>query len=283
MTNTNTLPNHINLDALQQAASWIQRADGLIIAAGAGMGVDSGLPDFRGKEGFWRAYPALAQLNIDFEDIANSELFFNNPELAWGFYGHRWRLYQQAQTRNGFQILKKWLSRKKEGGWVYTSNVDGQFQAAGFDAQKIVECHGSLFQLQCSTPCHQSTWTAAGFQPQVDMAQCRLSNALPQCPHCGETARPNILLFNDHSWVNKAEEATRQFESWLPWLQKPVVIELGAGTHVPSIRNLSARLAQHHHCPLIRINPDDCTTPYPQSIGLQGGALSVLTAIDALL
>ena len=50
--------------------SPFDQADGLLITAGAGMGVDSGLPDFRGTEGFWRAYPALAQAHIRFESIA---------------------------------------------------------------------------------------------------------------------------------------------------------------------------------------------------------------------
>ena len=45
-------------EAVELAAALIDQADALIVAAGAGMGIDSGLPDFRGKEGFWRAYPA---------------------------------------------------------------------------------------------------------------------------------------------------------------------------------------------------------------------------------
>ncbi|HOB44658.1 MAG TPA: NAD-dependent deacetylase, partial [Zoogloea sp.] len=53
-----------------EAARLIAAADGLLVAAGAGMGVDSGLPDFRGNAGFWRAYPALADARIAFEEIA---------------------------------------------------------------------------------------------------------------------------------------------------------------------------------------------------------------------
>jgi len=70
----------------------IHSCSGLLIAAGAGMGVDSGLPDFRGKEGFWRAYPPLLKLGIRFEEMANPRWFTENPELAWGFYGHRYNL-----------------------------------------------------------------------------------------------------------------------------------------------------------------------------------------------
>ena len=65
----------------------LQQADYVIITAGAGMGVDSGLPDFRGNEGFWRAYPPLKRLNIDFVSMANPMWFRENPKLAWAFYG----------------------------------------------------------------------------------------------------------------------------------------------------------------------------------------------------
>ena len=80
----------------QQAAQVIADADALVIAAGAGMGVDSGLPDFRGNEGFWRAYPALAKANLNFAEVASPRTFVQDPSLAWGFYGHRLDLYRKT-------------------------------------------------------------------------------------------------------------------------------------------------------------------------------------------
>ena len=65
--------NHETLFA--RASDLISQADGLIIGAGAGMGVDSGLPDFRGDEGFWRAYPALGRQGLDFQSIASPQAF----------------------------------------------------------------------------------------------------------------------------------------------------------------------------------------------------------------
>ena len=56
---------------LRQAAESIKAADALLVTAGAGMGVDSGLPDFRGTQGFWRAYPVLAKLGLSFEEMAD--------------------------------------------------------------------------------------------------------------------------------------------------------------------------------------------------------------------
>src|SRR5262249_50285934 len=81
--------NAIDADLIAQAAREIASADALIIGAGAGMGVDSGLPDFRGDQGFWRAYPVYEKLGLSFSSMANPRWFRTDPEMAWGFYGHR--------------------------------------------------------------------------------------------------------------------------------------------------------------------------------------------------
>jgi NAD-dependent SIR2 family protein deacetylase len=126
-------------EQLKLAADWIRDADGILIAAGAGMGVDSGLPDFRGTHGFWNAYPALKAEGIGFQDIANSEAFQRNPIRAWGFYGHRLNLYRRTVPHAGYDILRRWSSMKERGAFVFTSNVDGHFQKAGFPETRILE------------------------------------------------------------------------------------------------------------------------------------------------
>jgi len=63
------------MDAAQKAAGHIRNASGLLVTCGAGFGVDSGLPDFRGKEGLWRAYPPLAKLGLSFEEMADPQWF----------------------------------------------------------------------------------------------------------------------------------------------------------------------------------------------------------------
>ncbi len=65
-----------------RAASLIDQADLLLVAAGAGMGVDSGLPDFRGNEGFWKAYPALARAQLAFASVASPRTFEDDAALA---------------------------------------------------------------------------------------------------------------------------------------------------------------------------------------------------------
>jgi NAD-dependent SIR2 family protein deacetylase len=90
--------------AIEQAAALTASGDALVIAAGAGKGVDSGLPDFRGNAGFWKAYPALASKGTAFTDIAVPAAFRASPHRAWGFYGHRVALCRQTRPHVGRSV-----------------------------------------------------------------------------------------------------------------------------------------------------------------------------------
>src|SRR5205807_8052746 len=95
---------------IRAAADAVRGADALLITAGAGMGVDSGLPDFRGPEGFWKAYPPYRELGLRFQQLANPQHFAVDPHLAWGFYGHRLNLYRSAKPHDGYRILLDWAT-----------------------------------------------------------------------------------------------------------------------------------------------------------------------------
>lgn len=271
-------------DALERAAEAVARAEALVITAGAGLGVDSGLPDFRGTEGFWRAYPPLAHLGLRFEELANPSHFERDPSLAWGFYGHRLGLYRRVEPHRGYEVLHRWAQMAPAGGFVFTSNVDGHFQRAGFSEDRVVECHGSLLHLQCSRPCGRQIWNADGIEVSVDESTFRARPPLPTCPHCGAVARPNVLMFGDWHWVS--ERTSIQEERFRGWLDEVdgelTVVELGAGTAVPTVRLTSEHLARRPGAFLVRVNPRDCRVP-PSAVSLASGALQALDAIDARL
>ena len=266
----------LNTD-LQQAAAWLRAADGLLITAGAGMGIDSGLPDFRGPGGFWAAYPALGRARIAFESIANPAAFDSDPALAWGFYGHRLALYRRSKPHPGFRLLLGMAAEKPHGAWVFTSNVDGQFATAGFAAERICEIHGSIHHLQCSQPCCDAIWPASEFRPDVDEEHCRLRNEAPHCPRCAAIARPNILMFNDGNWIERRTALQYQrLHGWLGSVERLVCIELGAGTHIPTVRRFSEQAGGR----LIRINPLETALPDPAcGLSLPLGALAGCQAL----
>jgi NAD-dependent SIR2 family protein deacetylase len=264
---------------LARAAQLLDDAGALLVCAGAGMGVDSGLPDFRGNQGFWKAYPALAQAGIAFHEIANPASFDTGPLLAWGFYGHRLALYRATVPHAGFAVLRELAARLPGGAFVFTSNVDGQFQRAGFGEDGIVEYHGSIHHLQCSLPCSPAIWPADGVDPDVDVAACRLRSPLPRCPHCGALARPNILMFNDGAWLEaRAAAQLERLRAWRARVDKPVVIELGAGLAIPSVR----RMSEAQGAPLIRINPRDAQLDGHPGVAISLRAGEALAALSSL-
>ena len=265
-----------------RAAAAVTGADALLITAGAGMGVDSGLPDFRGNEGFWRAYPPIARLGISFFDMANPLWFQRDPELAWGFYGHRLNLYGNTVPHEGFAILRRWTAEMKEGSFVFTSNVDGHFQKAGFDDDRVIECHGSIGHLQCARPCRDEIWTGRDLRIDVDEETLRAVSPLPRCSACGALARPNVLMFSDWHWLpNRTSGQEHRFDSWLGTVAGTslAIIELGAGSAVPTVRMTSERLASRPGATLVRINPREPQVPHGH-ISLSLGALEALEAID---
>ena len=271
--------------ALRAAAEAIRQCrSGLLVTAGAGMGVDSGLPDFRGNEGFWKAYPPIAKLGIEFQEMANPLWFETQPELAWGFYGHRLNLYRNTRPHDGFHVLRRLGQNLKNKSFVFTSNVDGQFQKAGYSNDQINECHGSIHYLQCSGPCHPGIWKADTLDINVDEESLMATSPLPRCSRCHAIARPNILLFGDWHWQTTRNE--KQEEAQAEWLHEleagPIIIECGAGTHVPSVRHFSEIIAKKLRGRLIRINPRETNVPEGH-IGIASGALEALQEIENLL
>ncbi len=266
-----------------QAAEALSSAAAMVITSGAGMGVDSGLPDFRGNHGFWNAYPMYQRLGISFVEAANPAHFERDPAWGWGFYGHRTNLYRATVPHPGFGMLRSWIERFALDHFVVTSNVDGQFQKAGFAEERMLEVHGSIHHLQCLKPCCMAIWQNRE-EIDVDLDSMRAIN-IPKCIHCRAVARPNILMFGDYSWISRrtAEQEDRfaafleQNRSW-PLL----VIEMGAGTAIPTIRLLSERLGRHERATVVRINPREPMIN-PPHLSLPCGALEGLAGIEGNL
>lgn len=265
------------------AAQAIAEARALIVTAGAGIGVDSGLPDFRGDHGFWKAYPMYQRLGINFIGAANPAHFEQDPAFGWGFYGHRTNLYRSTTPHPGFELLRHWIKHFDLDHFVVTSNVDGQFQKADFGEESILEVHGSIHHLQCLKPCCMAIWPN-NEEITVDFETMRARH-VPRCVHCGHTARPNILMFGDYSWISdRTQQQEHHLESFLESHGNApiVVVEIGAGTMIPTIRFLSERLGRRNGACVIRINPRE---PHidPPHISLPYTGLEGLRGIDQAL
>ena len=267
----------------QRAAEAIKSAKAMVVTAGAGMGVDSGLPDFRGDQGFWNAYPMYERLGINFIGAANPANFEGDPAFGWGFYGHRTNLYRETEPHHGFRMLQDWAAEFGQDSFVVTSNVDGQFQKSGYREDQVLEVHGSIHHLQCLSPCGNDIWDNQETIP-VDLETMRAQH-VPSCRNCSQPARPNILMFGDYSWLSdRTRGQEMRFDGFLAQHQHQpiVVVEMGAGTAIPTIRHMSERIGQRFGATVVRINPREAQIAGGH-ISLPCGAVEGLVGIEGYL
>ena len=271
----------VSEEAVYNAARAISRARTLIITPGAGMSVDSGLPDFRGKNGLWQGFAEVEGKTLRTGDLAITKAFYDDAAQAWGFYGQLANLFRETKPHIGFEILRRWANTV-ENWYVVTSNVDGHFQKAGFETSKIVEIHGTMEKLQCLTPCRPEVWdNDQSFT--IDGSTLR-SNHVPSCNFCGGVARPNVLLFNDFSWLyRQSQEQEERFNKFLRECNPPItILEIGAGKILPSIRDMNSKIAKNYAATIIRINPHEWEIDAPH-ISIPDGAASGLSKIERVL
>lgn len=273
-------------EILGRAAEVIRAAEGLVLLAGEGMGAAAGRTEFQDDEAFWRAYPPLAQARLTLAELSAPQWFERNPALAWGFYG--WRIEQCRRTppHGGFAILRRWMTEKPQGGFVFTSCVDGCFQRGGFAEERVVECHGSLEHLQCIKPCCAATWPApADLQLAIDPETLRAGGELPRCLRCGGLARPNLLMTGDKAWSSGRTLAQQvRFRAWLASLARGKfgVMEMGTGADGATVREAAEDLAATGRVALIRLGPAGAEDS-PNVITLAGETPAVLEALAAAM
>jgi len=247
----------VELDKIaERAARQIKRADAILIGAGAGMGVDSGLPDFRGENGFWKAYPPFR--GRKYSEITSPTMLDENPEQAWGFFSHCMVMYRNTAPHKGYETLLEWTRNRFDNYFVFTSNIDGHFAKSGFDLERIYEIHGNTHYMQCGRglECSREIWSAGNLELRIEEETMRALDELPKCPLCGSMARPNILMFGDRAF-NPLRTVDQEY-LYKKWRRKNdlariVAIEFGAGEAVPTVRYECQRMGR----PLIRVNPVD--------------------------
>ena len=265
---------------LKISKSYIDEAGALLIVAGAGMGIDSGLPDYRGPQGLWNTWHPAAELNMKYEDLSTHETFVNNPELAWGFQTYLTKLYHDLDPHQGYYDLFNIASKKFNNNYfVITSNVDSQFLKSGFNPEQLYEVHGSKRMWQCmDKKCNKNhfPWEMdINDLPNIDPDTLRAIKPFPKCIHCGNMARPNVSFFGDFQFNEKKTKIQSGY--LINWINKNkdkklLIIEMGCGVSTHSIRftiknkqytmlsnewKLPKSFMGEQNTKMIRINPDE--------------------------
>jgi NAD-dependent deacetylase len=243
-----TTPNSAARD-LEIAAVYRSYVVRVLVITGAGVSAESGIPTFRGKDGYWR--------NLDPIKLATPEAFARDPELVWQWYRERRQRIRDAQPNAGHEAIARLAQRAGEFLLV-TQNVDDLHQRVGLAREEMVQIHGDIF----TTLCSRCDFSLRNFDHEHDHEHDREQaheqehaagdGDLPCCPKCDALMRPGVVWFGEHL-------PSREIERVEGYLQRDpcgVVIVAGTTATFGYIIDWALR-ASRRGGELIEVNPEE--------------------------
>lgn len=161
-------------DEIERAARVIARGS-VVVLTGAGMSVDSGIPDFRSAGGIWDRYPP--------DEFATIDAFVADPVRVWGFFRELGEMLEGARPNAGHEVIARLEARGLVDA-VITQNIDGLHQRAG--SRRVIELHGSGENLHCLA-CAR---VYPAIEPRFEDLEA------PRCD-CGHILKPQVVLFGE--------------------------------------------------------------------------------------
>ena len=220
-------------------AGWLRAASQVTVLSGAGISTESGIPDFRGPQGLWTRNPAAqAMFTLDnyLADPAVRELAWRNrlTHPAW-----------EARPNAGHRALVA-LERSGRLRAIVTQNIDGLHQRAGNDPARVIEIHGTLFDVECLS-CGRST----SMRDNLDRVESGEPD--PACLVCGGIQKAATISFGQALKVDVLRAAQRAAQ------QCEVLLAVGTTLQVQPAAGL-AEIAVAAGARLVIVNRDP--TPY---------------------
>lgn len=225
------------MSTLEQLKKWFNEAEAIVIGAGAGLSTAAGF-EYDGKT-FLKHFDYMHDL-YGYNDMYSAGFHnFLTEEEKWGYWSKFIYLnrYQTGALPLYHDLLK--LVAKKNY-FVITTNVDHQFQKAGFSKERLFYTQGDYGLFQCSIPCHQKTYDNEDIIKQMITNQIDhkiSSDLLPKCPICHHLMTMNLR--SDENFVED-EGWHKASDRYLTFLKQNIsknilFIELGVGWNTPSI------------------------------------------------
>ena len=142
----------------------------ILVLTGAGVSAESGIPTFRGKDGYWR--------NVDPTKLATPEAFARDPELVWEWYRERQQRIRSARPNAAHEAIARLAGHANEFLLV-TQNVDDLHMRGGIPAEKMVQIHGNIFVARCSR-CEWRAQRCDDALRTLDLRIAQTENAMDQ-------------------------------------------------------------------------------------------------------
>ena len=223
------------MSIVEKLKKLIDEAEAIVIGAGAGLSTAAGFE--YGGDFFKEYFPEMHKLG--YEDMYSAGFHhFDSSEEKWAYWAKHifYTRYQGVK-----KLYKDLLDVVKDKNYfVITTNVDHQFQLAGFDKNRLFYTQGDYGLFQCSTPCHNKTYDNEDFIHKMlkETKDNQIpSYLIPKCPICGKEMTTNLRcddkFVEDDGW----HKAAKNYQNFLEdnKNKKILFLELGVGWNTPVI------------------------------------------------
>ncbi len=215
----------------------LKNAQKIVFVTGAGISQESGIPTFRGKDGYWRKHDPMKLATID--------AFYEDPKLVWEWYEDRRKNILAAQPNPGHKAIAELEKYAKVV--VLTQNIDGLHQRAG--SKNVLELHGSIIRIKC---------TVCDFKDEITS----MFDTLPPICKCGEMLRPDVVWFGEGLPQDVWGEAINHASSC-------DVMVIAGTSLVVSPANTLPMYARQNNSVLIEVNPEQTVMTSDMDLSLQ--------------
>jgi len=167
----------------------------LVVLTGAGISAESGVPTFRGPEGYW----TVGSVNYRPEQMATHGMFSSHPEEVWQWYLYRIGICRAAGPNPGHEAVARMEQLLGDRFRLLTQNVDGIHLRAGNTAERTYQIHGNIETVRCGASCSPRTFPLPGgiATKQKDEPLTETDRRALECPSCGAWVRPHVLWFDE--------------------------------------------------------------------------------------
>ena len=216
----------------------------VLVLTGAGVSAESGIPTFRGKDGYWR--------NLDPAQLATPEAFEKNPKVVWEWYRERRHRIWNAQPNAAHAAIAT-LAQHADEFLLVTQNVDDLHARAGLPKEKMVQIHGDIFLTRCSRCDFGFTERKHKHDHEQEQEE-EEENIVPRCAKCDALMRPGVVWFGEQlPWTE-----VQRVESYLDRGVCDLVIVAGTTATFGYIVNWALRASPEcFRGELIEVNPEE--------------------------
>ena len=220
----------------------------IIGLTGAGISAESGIPTFRGADGYWK----IGSMNFTPIEIATLERFRDYPQEVWHWYLTRIYHNRRAQPNDGYQALVELEKLLDERFRLITQNVDGLHLKAGNSAEKVYEIHGNLNYMRIFDSSRPNLLPMPNLVEELDPIEPLPEEVKSKLrDEAGNLMRPHVLWFDEMY----SEELYRS-ESALKAAQEADLLLTIGTTGATSLPALILKTVVHHGGTVIDINPE---------------------------